>query len=194
MATQTVTVLKIGGAAGSAVMDAFAQFKRQQSKRRHPEPDCSPDDWSRTCRRRMDAFAEALRSRSAELPTVFCAEYVDMWSLPASPWCMLPAWQRHALTLYSDAYLLECYALPDRGRLLHDVQKALRRKPIRQRNPQEDRWALVILQEALLAWAALVKSAALVWLRCATGASVEDRQLTESLRTVPKWLKKQKTS
>jgi len=190
MATSTVTVLKIGGASGKSVLDTFAWYKRRQKKDRDPEADCSTFHWSPSCRRQMDAFAEALRAQSTELPIVFCAEYVDMWSLPASPRWMLPAWQRHAITLYADSFLLECYALPDRGRLQRDLKSAFRRKRIRERNPQEDRWALVILQEALLAWEPLVKEAALVWLERSITASVEDEALVQSLGKVPKWLKR----
>ena len=190
MSTSTVTVLKIGGAGGKSVLDTFAWYKRRQKKAGDPEAACSTDHWSPSCRRQMDAFAETLRTHTTEPPVVFCAEYVDMWSLPASPWRILPAWERHALRLCSDSFLLECYALPDRRRLQRDIERAFRRKRIRERNPQEDRWALVILQEALLAWEPLVKEAALVWLGRSITASVEDKALVQSLGETPKWLKK----
>ena len=189
MATQRVTVLKIGGAGATRIIDAFGRFRSRQKKDRDPEALISSDHWTAACRRRMDALAQTLRTRGGEPPVVFFAEYVDMWSAPAGPGLILPVWERHAVQLYSGDYVLECYELPDRGRLQVDLTRALRRKAIRERDPQEDRWALVILQEALSAWQPLVKDAALVWLRQAVAPTVTDEQLALSLREVPKWLK-----
>ena len=188
MASQTVTVLKIAGAGGRYVNDQFIRFKSQQKQSRSPDALIASDHWTPCCRRDMAAFAEHLRAHGRALPTVFFAEYVDTWSAPASPQWILPVWRKDAIQLFGDEYILECYRLPDRGRLQRDLKQALRRKGIRERNPQENRWAVVLLQEALSAWDPLVEEGSLVWLRRACAASVLDEELKESIEKVPAWL------
>lgn len=187
MATQTITILKVGGAAGKSVFDTFARFKTERTIRRKPAMTGSTH-WTPHCRRRMDAFAESLRSHRSEAPIIFYVEYVDMWTGPVGP-AFLPSWDKRAIELYADQYDLACYALPDRDRLKRDMGNAFRRRDIRERSAagQESRWALTILQEALFAWKELVDDAVLVWLRRAFAPNISDAEITESLNRIPMW-------
>jgi hypothetical protein len=194
MSTQIVTILKIAGASGEYVLKQFERFKAGQRVGRDPGSLISTDHWTPACRRKIDAFAENLRIHNREVPIVFSAEYVDMWSTAsgASPSWRLPTWQESAIQLYTDDRWLECYRLPDGGRLQADLKRAFRQKSIRERNPQEVRWPLVLLTEAVEAWEPLVDSAALIVIGLAVAPMVEDEEIRESLGNVPAWLRRKR--
>jgi hypothetical protein len=92
------------------------------------------------------------------------------------------------IRLHSDQFELWCYRLPDGGLLADHLQRSLKFKGIRQRDPQEDRWFVVNLLEAALAWSGMVEDAVLVVLRNVFGGTVEDSEIEESLKNTASWI------
>jgi hypothetical protein len=189
MATQIVTILKIAGVSGERVFEKVRQFEAERQPCCDPNCLIATEHWSADCRCRIDTFAEKLRKNRASLPVVFSLEYLDPWSPGPTPLWRLPTWETNAVRALGDNYWLECYWLPDEGRLLADLKKATRSKSIRERKPQENTWACVFLEEACMAWETLVDAAALVWMGQTVAASVDDSEIKAAMLGIPEWLK-----
>jgi hypothetical protein len=161
MATQIVTILKIAGVSGERVFEKVRQFEAERQPCCDPNCLIATEHWSADCRCRIDTFAEKLRKNRASLPVVFSLEYLDPWSPGPTPLWRLPTWETNAVRALGDNYWLECYWLPDEGRL----------------------------EEACMAWETLVDAAALVWMGQTVAASVDDSEIKAAMLGIPEWLK-----
>jgi len=131
----------------------------------------------------------SLRQHGHEPPVVFYVEYVDMWSMGSMfTWFIETPPCQEMIEVCADQMDLLCYALPDDGALANTIRRLMRRKRIRQSNPQEERWYLLFLSEALAAWETLVQPGAIIVLRELLGATTEDSEIENSLARIPEWL------
>ncbi|MBN2290792.1 MAG: hypothetical protein JXM70_00110 [Pirellulales bacterium] len=186
MASQRITIAKFGGASAAAVVSLFREWT---DARKIDDPtEWSSDQWPVDVRHKMDTFALALRSNGHKPPVIFFNEYIDLWSAGYFS-RYFPTDDGHQLMeLYSDRFQLWCYPLPDDSMLKDHLQHSTRLKRIRERNPQEDRWFVINLLEAVFAWDPIVDTAAIVVLREAFGGLVTDEELEESLKDIPAWV------
>lgn len=182
MASQRVTLAKIGGVA----VDAVAALSRRWAAARTTADPCewSSEQWPLAARKEADDFARALRAHCCEPPVISFAEWSDLWSMgdvfdrllspPESP---DPIW------IYADRYEIRGYMLPDDGRLNRHLAGHRRR-------PHVDEYELLAmrLREAISSWDTMVERAALVLLREPVGGFVTDDELLNSLRHMPEWL------
>jgi hypothetical protein len=181
MAAQRITVAKVVGRAGAAVV---ARFRAWSGARTTRDPNTfSADQWPAACRREMDAFAADLRAESHRPPVVFFSEHVDLWSMgDLFAACAGPS-AGGVVEVLSDRLRLACYHLPDGGVLAGSLER-----PFREQEPPEERWLRLLLLEAVRAWAGLVDEAALVVLREVVGPTVTDEELKNSFVAVPDWV------
>ena len=189
MASQHITIAKIGGVSGEAVMSRFRDWA---DARTLDDPyEWRPDQWPLVVRGEMEEFALGLRANAHLPPVVYFNEYVDMWSMGN----LFSRWfpeddEYRPIEVHADRFELCCYSLPDDGKLAEHLKSTLRRKRIRERQPQEDRWFVVNLLEAALAWGVVVDNAAIVLLREVFDGCVLDDEIEESLAAIPEWIAK----
>ena len=187
MASQRITIAKIGGDSANAVISRFDAWSKVRTT--DDPTEWSPDQWPPSLRRQMDSLATALRTNGHKPPVVFFNEHIDLWSMGDLFTRWFPAGDSDRLVqLHADHHELWCYPLPDAGRLAENLQRAMRRKRVRERNPQEDRWFTLNLLEAVYAWQPMVDTAAIVVLRSVLGGLVEDSEVKESLACTPNWI------
>src|SRR5213080_430481 len=99
MATQRVTLAKIGGAAAETIAN---QFRLWQQARRD-------DEFPAEVQIALDEFAEILRAHSAELPVAYFSEWIDMWSMGD----LIPALgDDQAVTVFGRRYQACCHHEP----------------------------------------------------------------------------------
>jgi hypothetical protein len=187
MPTQYVTIAKIGGPSGAAIIQLFEQW--QASRVVEDESNCMDStQWPRHTRDEMQQLADALRAHASQPPVIFWAEYVDMWSCGLLFTDIFSGTVVRACNVMSDNEELLCYRLPDENSLRTALERQLRRKPAKERDPQELRWYLLALLEACRAWEKIVDTSAIVVVRRVVGALIEDRDIHTSLESVPGWL------
>ncbi len=188
MATQRIIISKIGGEAGMTILHQFQEWNSLRSAERTPGV-LDADQWPIAAHRQMDALVDALRTQSDTPPIVFFSEYVDMWSMGD----LLDRWadkaNEHFIKTASPRLELACYLLPDNDRLVSVLRRSLRRKAIRDREPQEARWFVLTLLEAVLAYQPSVSDAVLVFIREVLGSLICDSELERSLIGIPEWLR-----
>lgn len=181
MASQRMTVAKLGGAAGEVAMLRMREWA--SARKTDDLAEWSREQWPASVRVRADAFADHLRSHTLDLPMAYFAEWADLWSMgdvftrlltvPGSP---------RPVIIHADRFQILGYGLPDDGRLLQHLASAGR-----QQFAEYD-WFVWQLQEAVRAWDELIEIAALVVLREVVGGLVTDDELIASLCSVPDWL------
>ncbi len=181
MATQRVTVAKLGGRAADVVL---LRLKEWASARQTNDPtEWSSEQWPSIVRRRADAFADRLRTHALSLAVVHFSEWADLWSMGDLFLRLLtPPDGQCPLIIHADRFEVYGYGLPDGGRLDRHLART---------GPQqfpESGWLVWQLQEAIRAGQELVDRAALVVLREVVGGIVTDEELSDSLSLVPDWL------
>jgi hypothetical protein len=184
MAAQRITIAKVAGEAAGVVL---RRLQGWADARRTSDPEeWSNEQWPPEVRRRVDAFAERLRSHAAEPPVVHYAEWADLWSMGDvfMRWLTPPDGSR-PLYVHADHVEVYGYGLPDGGRLARHLAGA---------GPQLfEEYTLFgsRLREAVEAWRSCADRAALVVLREVVGGLVTDDELTASLAVVPEWLREE---
>jgi hypothetical protein len=181
MASQRITVAKLGGAAAEVAMLRMHEWA--SARETDDLSEWSNEQWPASVRVHADAFADHLRSHALDLPVTYFAEWADRWSMgdvftrlltvPTSP---------PPVIIHANRYQIFGYRLPDDGRLVRHLASA---------GPQqfvEYDWFVWQLQEAVRAWDELVETAALAVLREVVGGLVTDDELSISLSSVPDWL------
>jgi hypothetical protein len=172
MATQRVSLAKIGGAAAAHIAQRFQLWSQARQG----------DDFPAQVQVDVDAFAETLREHSAKLPILYFSEWIDMWSmgdlLPELGARLPGGGNTKACTVSGRRYEACCHAPPIR------FQTAT----IDGEPPQESMWLKPRLEEAQNAWAEVVTDWVIVILREPLGGSVADSEVAESLESVPSWL------
>jgi hypothetical protein len=181
VATQKITVAKVGRMAAEIVMLRLHEWA--SARQTDDLTEWSSEQRPLSVRSRADAFADRLRSHALSPPVVYFAEWADLWSM-GDLFTRMLAPPGGPPPLIIDADLFEIYGsgLPDGGRLVQHLASV---------GPQqftEYDWFVRQLQEAVLAWQALVEQAALVVLREVVGGLVTDDELSNSLSRVPDWL------
>jgi hypothetical protein len=185
MATQRVIIAKVAGAAGDALFRRFRKGPKQNASSAS-EPNTkgrtrAPTDHD------LQEFVDHLRRDACQPPVVFYAEYADTWSMGdvfARPFRM----RRHVARVDANNLEITVYRLPDGGRLEQFVRLMLRRKHLRERRPQEDRWFYTILLEALLSWESLVEDSVLLLVRDLVGGLLLDEEIERAAQQIPEWV------
>jgi hypothetical protein len=181
VATQRITVAKVGGTAADVVILRLSEwaFARQTDD----SSEWSSEQWPLSVRSRADAFADRLRSHALSLPMIYFAEWADLWSMGDQFSRMLtPPGGPPPLIIHADRFQIYGYGLPDGGRLLEYLASV---------GPQqftEYDWFVRQLREAVMAWQELVEQAAIVALREVVGGLVTDDELSDSMSLLPDWL------
>jgi hypothetical protein len=181
VATQRITVTKVGGMAAEVVMLRLHEWA---SARQTDDPtEWASEQWSLSVRSRADAFADRLRSQALAPPVVYFAEWADLWSMGDLFTRMLaPPGGPAPSIIHADRFEIYGYGLPDGGLLIQHLASVV---------PQqftEYNWFVRHLQEAVRAWQELVEQATIVVLREVVGGLVTDDELSNSLSRVPDWL------
>lgn len=181
MATQRITVAKIGGAASEAVALRFREWAKL---RRLDKPnEVSSSQWPSDARDSADRFVSSLRANAMVPPVIHFAEWIDLWSMfdTFRRWLTPPdgAEPGYIHTGRSELY---CYALPDGGRLASYLAEAGSQQ---WRETDRHIWHL---REAVRAWETLVDRSVIVVLREAIDGSVSDEEVSTSQKVIPAWL------
>ena len=181
MATQRITIAKIGGIAADV---ALRRLRAWAAVREEADLDeWSSDQWPHKIRVQADEFADRLRANSLAPPVIHFVEWTDLWSIGDlfHRW-LLPPGGPPPLAIYADRFEVYGYSLPDGGHLDRHLTTA---------GPQQfgeyDRF-VSRLQEAVGAWQEVAEQAVLIVLREVGGGLVTDEELTASLSYVPEWL------
>jgi hypothetical protein len=181
MASQRITVAKLGGASAGVVMRRL----RGWSAARDPAPAdvWSSEQWPEEVRLQVDAFADRLRVNAVGPPVLAFVEWSDLWSMGDlfARW-LAPPGGPPPVILHGDRFEAYGYALPDDGRLIRHLAAA---GP--QQFPESDQY-VSRLRETVEAWQELNREAAIVVLREVVGGLVTDEEVEDSLRIVPEWL------
>jgi hypothetical protein len=182
MASQRITVAKVGGAAGELVMLRLREWASAiQTEDRN---EWSKEQWPVEVRRQADAFAERLRSHALSPPVIYFAEWADLWSMGDLFIRLLtPPGQPPPLVVHSERFEVYGYPLPDSECLAQHLVSATPQQFV------EYDWLVWQLRQAEEAWNDLVDTAALVVLREVVGGLVIDDELRDSLSLVPDWLR-----
>jgi hypothetical protein len=181
LATQRITLAKIGGLAADIVERQFREWSNARKTARRDK--WSSDQWPTKMRREADRFANRLRANSLTPPVVHFVEWVDMWSMfdVFDNW-LTPPGGEPPLCMYGNKFELYCYPLADQGQLARHVAD-----PGEQQFVETDRF-IAEVRDAIASWDKLVDRAVLVLVRWPVDVCVTDEQLTESLSFVPEWL------
>jgi hypothetical protein len=165
MATQRVSLAKIGGAAARVVARQFELWEQTQVDGEFP-PEVQFS---------LDNFAEKLRANSCDLPIVYFAEWIDMWSMGN----LVPELgNERATAIIGRSYWACCHAPPI----------VFKTTTIDGDPPQESHWLKRRLDEATDAWDEVVPEWVIVLLREPLAGTVLDNELLASLSVVPTWL------
>lgn len=176
MATQRLTVAKIGGKSADCTRQLFDVWR---SKRIATSPDdFSDEQWPIESQNSADRWMSALRQNSLSPPVLFYVEYADLWS--SSP----------SLRLSDDARVImtrNVELLSVRTPFDDDLLKQIKRLAKRGQW-QEDRWFGTVMLEAVEAWSELSPEGLIVIAREVTRGLFDDREVEASLMSVAPWV------
>lgn len=178
MPTQYITIAKVGGDAGEAIVQSFRAWTELRTV---TEPDTwEPSQWPQQARDVADRFAEQLKLHAAEPPVVFYVEYVDTWSsFPPGRYLS----KADELVILSDRFEQFCLPLP----LARDTLEQLKKLKSSGQWPEDRLFATLALTGAE-AWEGIVNRGALVFLRYVVGGLVTDEEVVSSLSKQPDWI------
>jgi hypothetical protein len=166
MASQRVTMIKVGGRAAQVITTLVRPWQHEFLRNNEPSDDV---------RRAVDRFAEMLREKAKDPPILFFAEWIDLWSMGD----LLPGLgDPRAVILAGQRYQVCCHQPP--------VQFSA--STIGGQLSQESLWLKQRLVEAEASWDNMVADAVILVLREPLGGLVTDQELTESLNAIPSWL------
>ena len=181
LATQRITVVKIGGEAADAIALEFGEWA---SARRTDKPnEWSSSQWPSDARDAADRFVSALRANAMVPPVIHFAEWIDLWSMfdTFRRWLTPPDGLEPG-NIHTGRFEVYGYALPDGERLARYLADA----GVQQWR-ETDRY-IWNLREAVEAWEALVDRSVIVVIREAVDGSVTDEEVTASLKVIPAWI------
>lgn len=165
MASQRVTLIKVGGVAARIVASKFRQW----------QADLNHGQLAEEARLAIDAYVEVLRVNAHAPPVVYFAEWIHLWSMGD----LLPGLgDARAVTLAGNRFEVCCHQPP--------VQ--FQATTIAGAMSQESRWLKQRLAEAEDAWGSLVSESVVIIVREPLGGLVSDEEISASLKTVPNWL------
>jgi hypothetical protein len=181
LATQRITIAKIGGAAADVVE---LRLREWSAARQATDPDeWSPEQWPQDLRRQADSLADQLRAHALALPVVYFIEWADLWSM-GDLYCrwLTPPSVPDPFYIHANRFEIYGYGLPDGGCLADYLANA------GPRQWEESDWYVSKLFEAVGAWQSLVDRAVLIVMREVVGGLTTDEELVASLDHVPDWL------
>jgi len=178
VASQVLTIAKIGGDAADATLSWFGKWR--DARLVDSPNEWSPEQWPADVRLQADAWAVGLRQHGRHPPVLFFVEYVDLWSFSPP--------ERHIgndsmIQVVANTYELYCLPLP----VDEAISKSLRRLSAKGQW-DEDKLFGMLAGAAVSAWNKVVDKAVVVFLRETYRGSVEDWEVKESLLSVPSWL------
>jgi hypothetical protein len=181
LASQRITVAKIGGIAADIVLQRIREWSAARQADNPREWSC--EQWPQDVRKQADTFGDRLRAHAFIPPVVHFIEWTDMWSMGDlfGRW-LSPLDGPSPLAVHADRFEIFVYALPDGGRLAQHLANA---------GPQqwtESDWFIARLREAVSAWQEFVEQAVIVVLREVVGGSGLDEDVMASLKRIPDWL------
>jgi hypothetical protein len=181
VATQRITIAKIGGAAADVIE---LRLREWSAARQTTDPnEWSSEQWPPDLRRQADSFANQLRTHALVLPVVYFIEWADLWSMgDLYPRWLTPSSGNAPLYIHANRFEIYGYGLPDGGRLADHLSSA------GPRQWEESDWYASKLSEAVGAWQHLVDRSMLIVLREVVGGLTTDEELVASLDHVPDWL------
>lgn len=182
MASQRVTLLKIGGAAGEVISRQFETWAAAKTTS-YDEDGWGDDQWPAEMRQQADQLVNQLRANSTSPPIVYFIEWIDHWSMGDR----FEMWfssrkQKNLLTIDGYQYQIHGYRLPDKGRLRKRLKKSGK-----QQFPEYD-WLIARLNEAALAWDGVVEDSILVLVREVLGGMILNEETEAALPMMPSWL------
>jgi hypothetical protein len=181
MASQRITVAKVGGMAAEVVLLRLHDWA--SARQTDDLTEWSSEQWPLSVRRRADAFADRLRSHALDLPVVYFAEWADLWSMgDLFSRLLTPSAGPEPLIIHADRFEIYGYGLPDGGRLVRHLASLGSQEFV------EYDWFVAQLREAVRSWEELVDQGVIVVLREVVGGLVTDDELINSLSTAPDWI------
>jgi hypothetical protein len=180
MVAQRLILAKIAGKAGTAVVELFRRW--MSARTTDDRAVWTPEQWPAANRELIDRFGLALQTNGDLLPVVYCARWIDLWSMAKDFHDWLAPPELSPLAVVGDRFELWCYPLPDEGRLAARLAEAAVPQF------QEEGWFRSRVREALDAWGSLLDAAAIVLLREVIGGLANDRTVAESVTRLPGWL------
>jgi hypothetical protein len=181
LATQRITIAKVGGVAAEVILRLLREWSEARITS-DPETWASTQ-WPADIRRKADTLSDRLRANSCAPPVVYFAEWVDMWSMGDQfrHW-LAPPDGPPPFVVHADQFEVYAAAIPDGGRLARHLANAGPRQHV------EQDWYVRRLREAVEAWGQVVERAVIVVLRQVIEGSVTDEEMRVSLDRLPGWL------
>ena len=177
MASQRITVAKIGGVTAEGVARRFEGWTRC---RFGSADERSSEHWPAEIRREAERLVASLRTNRDKPPILFFSEHVDLWSMADDIMQSFdPA--RPPLQIETDRYDLCCYELPDNGILANNLKG-------RTVHTQEMKWLTTHLSQALQAWDNYTTLAVIILIREVIGGLVTDDECEAALHSPAEWL------
>lgn len=165
MASQRLTVAKVGGRTAQDVAALFHAWQKDAAE------DRSPSEFSVA----IDGFATRLRDHAHCPPVLYFAEWIDLWSMGD----LVPGLgDERAVIVAGSRFEVACHRSPIR------VQATT----IAGEETQETRWLRNRIQEAQDAWSELTQESVIIVIREVLVALVTDEELMESLGSTPPWI------
>jgi hypothetical protein len=180
MATQRISIVKIGGVAGDAAAELLRKWAELRTSPSRTEWDA--EQWPESVRQQIDSLSQSLRDNSLSPPIVHFVEWIDTWSMfDLFHSRFLPRESPTPLIVYGNRFEIYGYCLPDGDQFLNRLTK-------RTHQFSESKWFDTRLREAVDAWKELLDRSLIVVLREVTGGLVEDHDVVDSLAEMPTWL------
>ena len=165
MATQRLTIAKVGGRSAQLVLALFQAWQRRATE----------DRSSSEILAAIDMFVEQLRDHAHCPPILYFTDWIDQWSMGD----LVPGLgNKSAIVVAGNRFEACCHKPPI----------SMRTTTIQGQEAQETRWLRSRIQEAENAWSELTQEAVIIVIREPLGALVSDEELVESLGSTPPWL------
>ncbi|MGV3531360.1 MAG: hypothetical protein ACO1QR_03250 [Chthoniobacteraceae bacterium] len=160
MATQRITIAKIGGDGALAIDEMVRAWSQSRTN----------DGGSEVTDGRVDDFVLRLKAAHAEFPVSYYCEWIDRWSMgDAFDGPLRASGKRFEITCFSPKEAIL------RGRAIH---------------PQwpEQKWLATRLGEAGAAWGTITGVSTILLIRESIGPSADDEEYRLSETKIPSWV------
>ncbi len=181
MASQVITLAKIGGKAGDHLWAMFQRWYETRSADQTSE--ISSDQWPTATHEAVEQFVTNLEQCRNCPSVLYYAQWLDSWSMgDVFQACFLSSDGAGGLHVCSPKYELFAYRLPDEDRLLN------RTKSRRRNLPDQEEWLRWHLRQAMGAWSSIAQQSTLVLVRNVVGGMATAEEVEASLDLTPDWL------
>ena len=181
MASQRITIAKIGGVAGVAIGERIRRWAATRSA--IDKTEWSPVQWPADVHLALDELVVALRQHCTAPPVLYFTQWIDLWSMgDIFKRGLTPRDATAPDEVHSQRCEVLSYRLPDEGRLLEHLQGC------EAQQFREYEWYVSRLCEATKSWSELSDEATLLVIRETYGGLVTDEDVLEALTEMPNWL------